>query len=852
MSDEAFNFSFGWNGFGQVGTSAKQDTQQVNEPERLELSTNDMDAADDFEMPSEWQESSSVDNEGNRLVGKDSRQPYTSPYDIVDVATGQFHSAAVDAGGRVWTWGNGRDGQLGHAYKHEPSYGNLFEDKPNDGFQDLKRLADAEERVPRCLRLPGIRFQYIACGTSHTLALTRAGKIYAWGSNLKGQLGIDAHSTVVNEVGIVSRPELISMPLNSSYRVLSVAAGGEFSTALVVATHDETESIKFHNNTSVVEKCNTDPLSEVSQCHSNQTTASKQNLLTWGSNEFGQLGRIPVPTCPWTHVLAFAEIQDPSQVSCGQDHVIAITSNGLLYATGRGDSGQLGTGKRRSVARFTRLETPLLKGYGPFCKVSAGVSSSAAVAYNSQLYVWGDNSCYQLGLGDNNIRLEPTPTEIMGCADIGVGDEFCVCVIADSAQQAKLLSVGHSGGGRLGIGDVPFILSTKAAVTIQCAVRQFLSRIHIKAKRLAVVGIVVDSIVEEVIRESKKLEIVDNVLISDHTHLEKHDGNISQDTRDQEERPRILSSDGEVGGSTRDDELTEIKLDDTTYQISSTDSEINSDSEVGSFSSKEPNQEKQRALKAPTGSELVPSFYLQIYSCFTDDTWPPVQNFKEVGIPDESWHSVLRLRKLSVGGCHVLGCGWLTLRDDAESVASCSPDTNGPGWYDSIEFQPCRNQRCNVSFPEPLIRLHEMICKLVDDEEVEVTEVTGTEMTSLDNLAPTLESEEENRSVSRDGDVSIEPNFDVSPEKNCQETSQEIIDFESPLVPVMKTIRKRVGGGWKNILIPDTSNSTITAPNSKTPAAGNAIGAARALRRENGISMGRGAEVRPERPLDRA
>ena len=126
-----------------------------------------------------------------------------------------------------------------------------------------------------------------------------------------------------------------------------------------------------------------------------------------------------------------------------------------------------------------------------------------------------------------------------------------------------------------------------------------------------------------------------------------------------------------------------------------------------------------------------------------------------------------------------------------------------------------------------------MICKLVDEEEVEVTEVTRTDMASLDNPALTLESEEENRSESRDGDVSVEPNFDLSTEKNYQEASEEIIDSESPLVPVMKTIRKRIGGGWKNILIPDTSNSTITEPNSKTPAAGNAIGAARALRRGN-------------------
>ena len=49
MTDEAFSFAFGWNGFGQVGTTGTR--QQVNEPERLELRTDDIEAADDYTKP---------------------------------------------------------------------------------------------------------------------------------------------------------------------------------------------------------------------------------------------------------------------------------------------------------------------------------------------------------------------------------------------------------------------------------------------------------------------------------------------------------------------------------------------------------------------------------------------------------------------------------------------------------------------------------------------------------------------------------------------------------------------------------------------------------------------------------
>lgn len=39
---------------------------------------------------------------------------------------------------------------------------------------------------------PGIHLQYtqMACGTAHTLALTAAGEVYAWGSNHVHQLGL--------------------------------------------------------------------------------------------------------------------------------------------------------------------------------------------------------------------------------------------------------------------------------------------------------------------------------------------------------------------------------------------------------------------------------------------------------------------------------------------------------------------------------------------------------------------------------------------------------------------------------------------------------------------------------------
>ena len=90
MTDEAFSFAFGWNGFGQVGTTGTR--QQVNEPE-IELDGY-IEAADDYEMAQRAEKTAAAE---------------CSPYAMVDTQRGRFTLLPSTA---ATTWGNGRDGQL--------------------------------------------------------------------------------------------------------------------------------------------------------------------------------------------------------------------------------------------------------------------------------------------------------------------------------------------------------------------------------------------------------------------------------------------------------------------------------------------------------------------------------------------------------------------------------------------------------------------------------------------------------------------------------------------------------------------------------------------------------------------
>lgn len=99
----------------------------------------------------------------------------------------------------VWTWGKGKEGQLGHG-------------------DVLPRLQ------PLCVKcLDGKEVIHLEAGGSHSLALTAKSQVYSWGSNACGQLGHSDSPTTVPRLAKVS----------SENGVWSVAAGQDYSLFLV-------------------------------------------------------------------------------------------------------------------------------------------------------------------------------------------------------------------------------------------------------------------------------------------------------------------------------------------------------------------------------------------------------------------------------------------------------------------------------------------------------------------------------------------------------------------------------------------------------------------------------------------
>ncbi|NXF24531.1 RPGR regulator, partial [Rhodinocichla rosea] len=264
---------------------------------------------------------------------------------------------------------------------------------------------------PTCVKaLKPEKPKLAVCGRNHTLVYTEKGSVYAAGGNSEGQLGLGdtEERTTFHLISFFTSQHKIKQLSAGSYTSAAVTEDGQ----LFVWGDNSEGQIGLASETSVSVPCKVDigkPVSFVScgYYHSALITGDGE-LYTFGEAVNGKLGlfpeqlknnRVPQP------VLGIME--KVNKVACGGEHTVVLTETDV-YTFGLGQYGQLGHGTfvfessvPKPVKRLKRHK---------ICNIACGENHTAVIAENGLMFTFGDGRHGKLGFGEESFTNLFDPT----------------------------------------------------------------------------------------------------------------------------------------------------------------------------------------------------------------------------------------------------------------------------------------------------------------------------------------------------------------------------------------------------------------------------------------------------------
>lgn len=168
-------------------------------------------------------------------------------------------------------------------------------------------------------------------------------------------------------------------------------------------------------------------------------------LWAWGYNYYGQIGNGNT-TYQNTPVQASLDT-DWLTASAGRKHNLAIKTNGTLWAWGSDEGEALGNGTSGQYLVPTQTGTDT-----DWKEVSAGETASLAVKTDGTLWTWGTNTYGALGNGSGAGAVLNEPTQVGTANDwqaVSGSGQFVLAI----KENGTLWAWGSNDYGQLGIGN---------------------------------------------------------------------------------------------------------------------------------------------------------------------------------------------------------------------------------------------------------------------------------------------------------------------------------------------------------------------------------------------------------------
>jgi alpha-tubulin suppressor-like RCC1 family protein len=143
-----------------------------------------------------------------------------------------------------------------------------------------------------------------------------------------------------------------------------------------------------------------------------------------------------------------------SAIAAGNDHTVALTSDGKLFAWGNNSYGQLGNGTTNSSTTPVAVDMSGVLSGKTVTAIAAGNSYTLVLTSDGKVFAWGSNSSGQLGNGTTNSSTTPVAVDMSGALSgktvtaIAAGDAHTLAVTSNG----KVFAWGANGYGQLGDG----------------------------------------------------------------------------------------------------------------------------------------------------------------------------------------------------------------------------------------------------------------------------------------------------------------------------------------------------------------------------------------------------------------
>lgn len=424
ISESGRLYTWGRNTFGNLGHG---DTEQRNTPAIVtalsELAIIDVSCGAKHMMAvTSGFKIYSWGNGGNGRLGHGTNIGSASPLpierlfnvNIMSVSCGESHSGAIAILGEVYTWGAGTYGRLGHGQE-----GDLL-------------LPDVVSS------LKGKRIYMLACGFRHNLALSSQGEVFAWGSGNYGVTGMMDLKEVQNMLVPIQIKHL------QGKRITQIGVGPWHSVA--ITSGGEVYAWGYHGHGRLGLG------SDVREDQAFPRLLPMQYIygITGGVRIIEKIAQVTGSKKLAIGTDTLNNSWKVIQVAAGGQHSMVLTQGGNIWVWGESRYSALGTGHNEDQLTPVLIQSlsHLIVSF-----IACGTQHSMAITNKGEVYTWGSGRQGQLGTGISGYCPAPKLVEILqnkGVFTGTCGEDFSAVI----SEIGEVYTWGSNDSGKLGLGHV--------------------------------------------------------------------------------------------------------------------------------------------------------------------------------------------------------------------------------------------------------------------------------------------------------------------------------------------------------------------------------------------------------------